>query len=122
MYKLLSHFATGPFGGGAETISGSTGVSGIGGGEPDLLPESEIITLILGLAGLAVMIGLMRGREMAGLRLFAAGYAALLASYIFTVLESFFLHDLFNLLEHISYALSGWLLALACWRFSKGTS
>ncbi|NJD77012.1 MAG: hypothetical protein FIB08_07945 [Candidatus Methanoperedens sp.] len=48
------------------------------------------------------------------LHLFYAGFVFIICAYIFTVVEGIFWGGLFNLLEQVSYALSGVLFAAGC--------
>lgn len=81
--------------------------------------ESEIVDLIL-VAFLTPMLWFgMRSLRIAGKKRFVAAYAAMVCAYVFTVAEGYIAADLMNLLEHISYAMSGILLALAINAFRR---
>ncbi len=75
--------------------------------------DNEIIMLILGLSVFIFVI--IRRHEV--IRIPVAGplmasFAVLVAAYLFTVLEGPFYPRLFNLIEHICYAVSSILLAV----------
>ncbi|MBU2547894.1 MAG: hypothetical protein KKB20_05760, partial [Proteobacteria bacterium] len=79
-----------------------------------MFQESEIISLILSLTGYYLLWHLLQNyRTKSALALFA-GYSAICLANIATVIEGVFFYDLFNHLEHISYALAGIIFAVAC--------
>jgi hypothetical protein len=84
-----------------------------------MIQESEIINLILGIIAVLIILLIFRKLNLPSLRFFYAGFAFLLCAYVFTVVEGFIWCDFFNVLEHLSLALSGITFALACWLMSK---
>jgi hypothetical protein len=81
--------------------------------------ESEVITLILGLTGLLILLQPSRSFAPPLNRLFKAGFFTMVGAFFFTVVEGFLFYGLFNFLEHLCYAVSGWLFAGACWRLYR---
>jgi hypothetical protein len=86
-----------------------------------IFQESEVIRLLLGIAA-AVILALSRSglRRLSGYRIFSAAYFILLAGWIFTVVEHAFFPDIFNILEHAAYLISGALYAVWSFRLVKG--
>ncbi len=82
-----------------------------------MFAANEIITLILGL-GIAVFFLAYRRRlqEWPGGRWLCRAYAATMAGWVLTVVEGFWLPELCNTLEHLSYGLAGLLLFWAVLR------
>lgn len=70
-----------------------------------MIQESEIVTLILGLIAAPGAYRLHRAGALP--RAAFAGVALLVCAYVFTVLEGFVFHDLFNALEHVALAGAG---------------
>lgn len=81
--------------------------------------ENEIINLISGLVSLLIIFSISRTKGLPRFRFFYAGYFAILLAYALTIIEGFAFHDFFDLLEHLSYALSGMLFAAGCWSISR---
>jgi hypothetical protein len=77
----------------------------------------EIITLVLGTAGL-LFIGASKQqlRKIPFFNLIFFSYIILIVSWLLTVLESFFWGNLLNLLEHLGYLSCSFLLAIWCWK------
>lgn len=84
-----------------------------------MFQANELMTLLLGMVGLVVVWHLLRGLPRATGRLLGGGYLAMLGASLFTVVEGVWLPGLFNLLEHIGYAVAGLAFALACWRLPR---
>jgi len=79
--------------------------------------QDEFVTLVLGMGVLASFtVGQMKVKILPDGKVFLLSFSLLTAGWMFTVLEGFFWPDLFNLLEHLCYAVSTVLLALWCWR------
>ena len=72
-----------------------------------MFQESEIVTLLLGVASLSIFFLLFRGTWLPQRRFIKTGFVCILCSYVFTVIEGILWHSFFNMLEHISYALAG---------------
>ena len=82
-----------------------------------MIQENELVTLILGMSVLAFFVaGRVRIKILPAWRMFLLAFLVLVAGWMLTVLEGFFLPDLLNLLEHLCYAASTILFALWCWR------
>ncbi|MBW2172549.1 MAG: hypothetical protein JRF69_11350 [Deltaproteobacteria bacterium] len=82
-----------------------------------MVQESEIVMLIIGLGVLIFLLGnrqQLKRIPSGHFLLFA--FHALLTGWVLTVLEGFFWGGLFNYLEHISYAVASFLLAVWCWK------
>ena len=68
---------------------------------------SEVADLVLMLAfGPVIVVSLRRGLKVVPVSCYVA-LGAMLGAYFFTVAEGFVLPDLFNLLEHVCYAVAG---------------
>jgi hypothetical protein len=80
-----------------------------------VVQHSEVITLIFGLFVLVIMF-----RNEKDLKRFSFwrpmkwGFMALMAAWVATILEGFFFHAFFNLMEHFLYALAAfiWMVGL----------
>lgn len=84
-----------------------------------MIEQGEIVTLILGI-GCVVLIVLRKNqlRRVPFFSLLLNSYFCLFFGLLMTVLETFFLQNLLNLLEHFGYALSTILLASWCWNIA----
>jgi len=81
--------------------------------------ESEIVQLIL-VAFLTPMLWIgVRTVHIFGRKRFIAAYWVMVCGYLFTVAEGYVAADLMNTLEHLSYAVSGALLAYAMYAFMR---
>lgn len=81
-----------------------------------MIQESEIIRLILGVAGACMLVISGRGlQRLPGNRVFVAAYHALLSGWIFTVFEHVAIYEVLNILEHAAYVVSGVLYILWCY-------
>jgi len=80
-----------------------------------MLQESELIRLLLGIAA-AIILALSRNglKRLSGYRTFTAAYFVLLGGWVFTVVEHLAFPEIFNLLEHTAYAVSGALYLRWC--------
>lgn len=72
-----------------------------------MFQQSEIVSLLMAVVLTSIMYSSVRRIDFAGKRALIFGLCALLAAYIFTVVETVALPDAFNLLEHASLAASG---------------
>ena len=92
-----------------------------------ILQENEIVMLTLGCALYFFIIGYRKYIEhIPHLRIFLFSFRVLLVAWISTVLEGFFLTDMFNVLEHLCYTCSSaalvlWLYKVARTDSRKGT-
>ena len=78
-----------------------------------MIQEGELIRLIIGIAASVILAASDSGlQRLPGKRLFTTAFFVLLAGWLFTVIEHFFLEDVFNLLEHLAYLVSGGLYVL----------
>lgn len=77
---------------------------------------SEIVELLLALAFAPVIVAVIRRAHMPHARPFLLGYAFMTLGWAATVLEGFVLPDLFNTVEHASYAAAGWVFAYGVWK------
>jgi hypothetical protein len=69
--------------------------------------ESEIVDLLMAVFLTPIMYVAFRQLVLPGKRWFAFGYLAMMAGYVFTIVEGYYSPDVFNLLEHSAYALAG---------------
>ena len=84
-----------------------------------MIQENEVVNLILGIAGVAILVFLARKVEQKSIKFFYVAFFAMLFAYITTVLEGFFWGEIFNLIEHLSLAIAGALFATGCWFLRK---
>jgi hypothetical protein len=82
--------------------------------------ESEIVDLMMAVVMTPILYLVFRSVYLAGKRWFMLGYLAMIAGYIFTVVEGYVAPDLFNTLEHVSYAFSGLGFAVGAWSVLVG--
>lgn len=80
----------------------------------NMFQESEIINLVIVFISIPILLSIRRKILSQELRLIYPGFFLILAAYLFTVIEGVFWKDLFNLLEHASYAFAGLLFASGC--------
>jgi hypothetical protein len=79
-----------------------------------MLYDNEIVMLILGSAVfLFVQLNLAKIGRITSWKWLMLAFYLLMAGWLFTVLEGVFMEYYFNILEHVSYALSA--LAMAIW-------
>lgn len=77
----------------------------------------EIIVLILGLIVLVViLLNRERLQHLPAQNILIAGFLMFLASWFLTNFEAFLWRDALNLLEHVSQAFGGILVAVWCWK------
>ncbi|MBI5017645.1 MAG: hypothetical protein HZB55_19420 [Deltaproteobacteria bacterium] len=84
-----------------------------------MVQENELINLLMGLAALPALLLLARHGRTPRLPFFYAGFGAVLAAYVFTIIEGLLWFDVFNLLEHLSLAASGLLFCAALSRLPR---
>jgi len=75
--------------------------------------ESEVVSLVLGLAMIPVLIASRPDVQSRFTSYYVAGYAFMLASNIFTVVEGYIAPAFFNVLEHGSLACASVIFAAA---------
>ena len=83
-----------------------------------IIQEDELITLII--ASFSLLFIIVKWSQLkiipsSGTLIFA--YGVLFAGWIFTILESFFLGSIMNILEHFCYMFSTVILAFWCRRY-----
>lgn len=76
-------------------------------GELRVVQQSEIVSLLIAGALAPVLYSSVRRIAFSGRRAIVIGLGALFGAYCFTVIETFALPDVLNLLEHVSLAVSG---------------
>lgn len=76
-----------------------------------MFQDSEVVNLIMGVVSLFVFLVLSRNNGLPQHPAIYTGFFFILAGYFFTVIEGVFWHDLFNVLEHFSYAVAAVLFA-----------
>ncbi|MDY6905165.1 MAG: hypothetical protein SWH61_10810 [Thermodesulfobacteriota bacterium] len=82
-----------------------------------MIAENEIIMLVLGMGVYGFMVAHKQGlARIPYHRLFFNAYRILLAAWMLTVLEGFFLPSIFNFLEHLCYACGTGILSLWCYK------
>ena len=85
-----------------------------------MIQDNEVVMLLM---AIGVLIFILVNRRLImrieAARVLVAALCVLLAGYVFTVLEGFFLGDLLNFLEHLCYAASSVLIALWCMKVFK---
>lgn len=69
-----------------------------------LYQESEIVSLLMAIGLTPVLFASARRLRFAGESALKVGLSFMLASYVFTVAEGYYLPDIFNLLEHATLA------------------
>ncbi|HPV39734.1 MAG TPA: hypothetical protein PKX40_01055 [Spirochaetota bacterium] len=83
---------------------------------------NEIMALAFGCIGLVILVFFLRKRFVPRFTFLLAAYCCVLASNFFTVAEGFFLHDVFNLLEHTAYLASGVFVLAGIIRYRRKPS
>ena len=79
-----------------------------------MFQEGEIFNLILGVVSLVIVFYETRRREIPNFLLFFWGFFFVCSARLFTVIEGLFWGDIFNILEHFSYAFAGFAFAAGC--------
>lgn len=80
---------------------------------------NEVVTLVFGIVGVGLMITFMSRAFIPRYSLLVVAYCCFLASNMFTVLEDFWLPDVFNLLEHLAYLATGIVALMAIHRYLR---
>jgi len=75
--------------------------------------ESEVVSLVLGLAMIPVLIASRPDVASRFTNYFVVGYVFMLASNIFTIAEGYYAPELLNVLEHASLACASLIFAAA---------
>lgn len=79
-----------------------------------MFQESELINLCVSFISFFIVMLTIRKREIPGFAMFYAGFCAIFAATVFTVIEGVVWRELFNTLEHFSYGLAGLAFAAGC--------
>ena len=80
---------------------------------------NEVVRLLLIVFLTPMVVTGIRSVTVVGKRWFVGSYLAMVCGYIFTVAEGYAAAVTFNLLEHIAYAVSGMLIAIAMFQCSR---
>jgi len=78
-----------------------------------MLQENEVINLIMSFISLLIIAHFCR-KGTAVVRNFSIAFIFLFSAFLCTVLEGFVWPDLFNSLEHLSFAIAGLLFTVSC--------
>ena len=82
-----------------------------------MVHENEIAMLLFGFGILVfTSINQKKLRSIPSWKYFITGFYVLLAGWVFTIVEGFFWNNFFNILEHLSYAVSSVILAAWCFK------
>ena len=82
-----------------------------------MIQENEIIMLLLGVGCFAFIVtNRSKMNQIPESKILVSSFYILTLGSVLTVIEGIFWNGLFNLLEHISYAVSSILLTVWCWR------
>ena len=79
-----------------------------------MFQESEIFNLLLGAISLVIVLYETRKRDIPGFQMFFWGFIFVFFARFFTVVVGLFWGDVFNILEHFSYAFAGFAFAAGC--------
>ena len=86
-----------------------------------MIQENEIVMLLLGFGAFIFTLAYhARIKRIPEWHFLISGFYFILAGWFLTVIEGFFLNNLLNHLEHLSYACSSTLLVIWCWRVILG--
>ena len=82
--------------------------------------ENELIMFSLGF-GLSILIAVNYSeiRQLPSARILLSAFFILLLAWLLTILEGFLFENLFNVLEHLCYAVSSILVAIWCRKVFK---
>ncbi|MDF1536807.1 MAG: hypothetical protein P1S46_09985 [bacterium] len=80
-----------------------------------MIQQNELVTFLVGFGvALYVLANSRRFRSIPNFRLLLAAYMGLFSGWALTILEGFAFPSLFNILEHLSYALCSIMIAAWC--------
>jgi len=87
-----------------------------------MIEQNEVVMLVLGIGVLIFVLGnYPQLKRFPSAKILVVGFCVLLAGWVLTVMEGFYLPGILNYLEHICYAVSTVLLAAWTWIvFRKG--
>ena len=81
-----------------------------------MIQQNEIMIFILGIGALCFIIASNeRLKEIVSSKILAAAFFVVLAGWFFTLIEGVFWEEIFNLFEHICYAVAAILMLI--WTF-----
>lgn len=80
---------------------------------------NEVASFVFGIIAAVIVLSFILREKLPSLRLVYAGFFAILAANFFTVIEGVLWGEVFNLLEHLSYALSALSFAAASWKLGN---
>ena len=80
---------------------------------------NEVMTFVFGIIGVGLMITFMSRAFIPRYSLLVVAYCCFLASNACTVIEDFWLPDLFDILEHIAYLATAVAALIAAVRYSR---
>jgi len=78
-----------------------------------MLQPSEVVDLVIAIVLLPIIFTSSRAMRGPIRVLILAAFGSVVVGYVFTILEGYFLENLFNTLEHAAYASAGVLTLLA---------
>jgi hypothetical protein len=85
-----------------------------------MLTENEVVMLILGIGVLFLILkNLDHIKKIKSWKILVASYYAMLSGWVFTVVEGFFLGNIFNFAEHTCYMISALLLMIWCFKATQ---
>lgn len=84
-----------------------------------MIQDNELVNLLSGTAAILVLVFIARKIERGKAHSFYVAFGAMFCAYTTTILEGFFWHDFFNLIEHFSLAIAGMLFAIGSWHLGK---
>jgi ABC-type Na+ efflux pump permease subunit len=85
-----------------------------------MLKENEVVMMLLGIGVLFfILVNKDQIKRIKSWKTIIWAYYLLLFGWFFTILEGFFMQDYVNMLEHVSYLVSAFLLMIWCWRVTN---
>jgi len=79
-----------------------------------MFQEGEIFNLLLVVVSLVIVLYESNRKQIPGFKMFLWGFFFVCSARIFTVVEGIFWGEMFNILEHFSYAFAGFAFAAGC--------
>ena len=80
---------------------------------------NEVASFVFGIIAAFVVLTFILREKLPSLRFVYAGFFAILAANFFTVIEGVLWEKVFNLLEHLSYAVAALFFTVASWKFGS---
>jgi hypothetical protein len=82
-----------------------------------MVPESEIVTFVLGIGALVFFFfNRIELSHIPSAKILLLAFSLFLTGWTLTIVENFILPDLLNYLEHLSYSLGSFMILIWCWR------